>query len=77
MDWMWTWMARVRDLVFRGRWDREVEQEMAFHVEMDTRERMRQGIDPDEARRSALVVSSYVALLRSTFVRLKNRSGVR
>ena len=55
MDWMWTWMARVRNLVFRGRWDREVEQEMAFHVEMDTRERIRQGMDPDEARRSALV----------------------
>ncbi len=23
MDWMWTWVMRVRDLVFRRRWNRE------------------------------------------------------
>ena len=55
MDWMWTWMTRVRNLIFRRRWDREAEQEMAFHVEMDTKERIRRGVDPDEARRAALV----------------------
>ena len=52
---MWTWMTRVRNLIFRCRWDREAEQEMAFHVEMDTKERIRRGVDPDEARRAALV----------------------
>ena len=52
---MWTWMTRVRNLIFRRRWDREAEQEMAFHVEMDTKERIRRGVDPDEARRAALV----------------------
>ena len=52
---MWTWMTRVRDLIFRRRWDREAQQEMAFHVEMDTKARIRAGADPDEARRAALV----------------------
>ena len=55
MDWMWKWMTRVRGLILRRRWEREVEQEMAFHVEMDTKERIRHGMSPDEARRSALV----------------------
>lgn len=55
MDRMWTWVVRVRNLVFRRRWEREAEQEMAFHVEMDTKERIRQGMGPEEARRSALV----------------------
>ena len=55
MDRMWTWMMRVRDLVFRRRWEREAEQEMAFHVEMDIKERIHDGLSPEEARRSALV----------------------
>ncbi len=46
---------KVRDLFFGRRWDREVEQEMAFHIEMDIKERVRRGTDPAEARRTALV----------------------
>ena len=55
MDWVWMWIIRVRNFIFRRRWDRDVRQEMAFHLDMETRERLREGMDPRAARRSALI----------------------
>ena len=53
-------MRRLSDIWFRiraflggGRMDREFTEEAAFHLEMETRELIRGGMDPTEARRQA------------------------
>jgi putative ABC transport system permease protein len=46
-------MERVRALVFRRRIERELDEEMCFHIERDTAERIRAGVDPETARRQA------------------------
>ncbi len=58
----WSDLAeRVRALVFRGRQDRELEEEMRFHLEREAEERIRLGLSPDAARREALVAFGGVA----------------
>ena len=44
-------LARLRALVFRRREERELAEEMRFHVEMETEYRRRSGVSEDEARR--------------------------
>jgi predicted permease len=44
---------RVRALLGGGRMDREFTEEAAFHLEMETRELIRGGMDPAQARRQA------------------------
>ncbi len=46
---------RLRAIVFRSRDERELREELDFHVEMETRERRRTGLDESEARRQSLV----------------------
>src|SRR5689334_9353908 len=46
---------RLRALVARRRIAREIDREMAFHVEMETANNIRAGLSPDEARRLAHV----------------------
>lgn len=44
---------RLRALFSRDREDRELDEELAFHLEMQTRENIRRGMSPEEARRQA------------------------
>src|SRR5215204_6186196 len=46
--------ARVRPLVARRETEAELDEEMRFHVEAETRERIRRGMSPDQARTSTL-----------------------
>ncbi|HEU4631432.1 MAG TPA: ABC transporter permease [Gemmatimonadaceae bacterium] len=46
---------RVRALLFRRREERELEEELAFHVEMEAREHIAAGVGAGEARRRALL----------------------
>src|SRR5688572_275862 len=46
---------RLRAIFFRASEDRELEEEMRFHLEQETRKNEREGMDPAEARRRALV----------------------
>ncbi len=55
MDWMWKWAARARNLIFRGRAERESAEEMEFHLEMEMQKRIRSGESPSAARRGALI----------------------
>jgi len=48
-------MARIRATIFRRRMDREMDDELRFHLEMETEKNMRLGLEPCEARRKALV----------------------
>src|SRR5690349_11003024 len=46
-------LHRLRALVLPGRWSRELDDEMRFHMEQDTAARIRAGADPATARREA------------------------
>jgi putative ABC transport system permease protein len=52
---VWRWLSRIRELFHPRRVDREVADEIAFHIEMEVRERIDAGLDPVEARRQALI----------------------
>ena len=45
----------VRALLWKGRTERELSEELAFHVEMETEKNVREGMSPEEARRAALI----------------------
>jgi hypothetical protein len=51
------WRKRLRALVSKEAVAREVEEELRFHLEMQTQENLRAGMSPEEARRQA-----YLAL---------------
>lgn len=46
-------LRRARALLLGGRLDREMDEEIAFHLEQETRERERRGASPERARREA------------------------
>ncbi|HEU0092322.1 MAG TPA: permease prefix domain 1-containing protein, partial [Vicinamibacteria bacterium] len=46
---------RATALFRRGRWERELDEGLASHLEMHVEDGIRSGLTPDEARRSALL----------------------
>src|SRR5262245_1483897 len=48
-----SWLIRVRTLFRRARMERELDAELAFHLEMQTAEYVRRGMSPERARRAA------------------------
>ena len=53
---------RLRALVFRGRAEAELDEELRSHIEMEAEKLVRQqGLTPDEARRKAAVTFGGVA----------------
>lgn len=48
------WIARLKGLLAPGRQDAEALDEMAFHIEMETRDGIARGLSREEARRAAL-----------------------
>src|SRR5262245_15235338 len=60
----------LRSWLWRVPVDQEVEEEIAFHVEMRTRELVERGMNPQAARREAIARLGDVARLRRTCVDL-------
>ncbi|HKG95310.1 MAG TPA: ABC transporter permease [Gemmatimonadaceae bacterium] len=54
MEWIRRLARRARLLARRGRAERAMDDEMRYHLECEAAERVRQGMSPDDARRSAL-----------------------
>jgi putative ABC transport system permease protein len=55
MGW-WSWLRRRLDVLLRkGEVEREMDDEMRFHLEMEIRQHMASGLSREEARRRALV----------------------
>ena len=51
------WLERIRSIVFRGRDERELAEELQFHADMDVEHLQGAGLDANEARRrSALIL---------------------
>lgn len=55
MTWLRMFGSRVRALFAAPRLDRELDEELRSHIEMETQANMRRGMTPAEARRTALV----------------------
>lgn len=55
MRWLVEARERLLALVFRSREERELDEEMRFHLEMETERLVAQGIEPREARRRAVL----------------------
>lgn len=53
MRWVSEAKQRLRSVLFRSREEVEMDEEMEFHLEMQTREFLLQGMSPEEARRRA------------------------
>ena len=55
MEWITRWRNRLRVLIRREEVERELEEEFAFHLEMETRNNLRAGMTPEAARRQAVL----------------------
>ncbi|MEK9503391.1 ADOP family duplicated permease [Gaopeijia maritima] len=53
MRWWYIFREWIAQLVFRGREDRALEEEMRFHIDMESRKLVASGLDEAEARRLA------------------------
>ena len=65
MDTFWRWRERFRRLFFKRQIEQEVENEIRFHLEMETQERIAGGADPGEAQRSARIDFGAVERFRA------------
>ena len=50
----WWYVLRLRSLLRRDRMDRELDDELAYHIEQATQEYLAQGLSAREARTAAL-----------------------
>jgi predicted permease len=55
MAWTKRWRKRLRALMRRDDVERELDEELAFHLEMETEKNVRAGMSPAEARRRAVL----------------------
>ncbi len=55
MGWTKRWARRLRALARKDAVERELDEELAFHLEMETAGNLRAGMDPGEARRRAAI----------------------
>lgn len=55
MIWMRRWRKRLRALLHRGVVERELDEELAYHLELDTEKNVRAGMSRAEARRKAAI----------------------
>ncbi|HEX6185959.1 MAG TPA: ABC transporter permease [Pyrinomonadaceae bacterium] len=62
--WLNILRARLRGLVGREGVIRDIDEELRFHVEMETQENVRRGMEPGEARRAALRSFGNVCAVR-------------
>jgi predicted permease len=59
-------MTMLRGLLQRRRAEREIDDELAFHVEMETQANIGRGMAPEEARRAALLAFGGVVQAKET-----------
>src|SRR5688500_12942387 len=55
MAWTKRWKRRLRALVRREAVERELNEELALHLELETQKNLRAGMSPQEARRRAVL----------------------
>ncbi|HMI56730.1 MAG TPA: permease prefix domain 1-containing protein, partial [Gemmatimonadaceae bacterium] len=58
------WLTRMRALLHAERADRELDEEILFHLEQEAAKYERSGMSPEEARRRAMLAFGGVARTR-------------
>jgi len=76
MTWLQSLKVRFRALFVRGRMDAEMDEELRFHIEMETKKNIRMGMDPVDARRRALVAFGGVEQAREKTREARGISGL-
>ena len=66
MVWLRYVVTRLRGLVRRDRVEREMDEELRFHVLMRMRDNLERGMEPDEARRDALRAFGNVDVIKES-----------
>src|ERR1700693_4369856 len=61
ITWLRVFSARVRAMLDARRLDRELEEELRSHIEMETEANVRRGMSPAQARRQALLEFGGIA----------------
>lgn len=64
MEWITRWRKRLRALFRREEVERELDEEFAFHLEMETRKNIRAGMTPEAARRQAVLTFGGIERFR-------------
>ena len=59
MGWTNPWRERLRTLARRDAVEREMDEEMAFHLEMEVEKNLRADMAPEEARRRAMIAFGH------------------
>ncbi len=67
MSWPRTIAARFRSLLGRARQERELDEELRFHLEMQIEDNLRAGMDPQEARYAALRSFGAIEPMKETY----------
>ncbi len=62
-----TLASRIFGFMRKDRLDRDLDEELAFHIEMATEDNVRRGMSPEEARRAALVSFGGVEQTKETY----------
>jgi predicted permease len=68
-------LLRLRALIFRNRVEQELDEELDFHIEMQTRKNLAAGLGPEQARRRARVQFGANAEAVKDYVRDARRIG--
>ena len=55
MTWIRSMRERFRALFWKGLMDEEMDEELRFHIEMETEKNLKKGMEPAAARRKAMV----------------------
>ncbi len=71
MSWPKVFGARLRSLFIRNRLERELEDEIRFHLEMQVEDNLRAGMKPAEARYAAMRSFGGVAMTKETHRELR------
>lgn len=72
MSWIRAGMSRIRGVVKRRRVERDLENEVRFHLAMQSEDNMRAGMSPEEARYTALRSFGAIEPMKETY---RERSG--
>jgi putative ABC transport system permease protein len=67
MSWPRVLAARLRGLFIKGRTEEELDDEIRFHLEMQTGDNQRAGMNPEEARRAAMRSFGGIDPMKETF----------
>ena len=71
---MFRWLSGlrivIRSVVFRGRVERDLEQELQYHLEQEINERLKAGLSPEKARYAALRAMDSIRHRTSLALRL-------